>query len=72
MSERRTQSRSLEAKSFRKKFSNVSLFWAAGAGEKHYGIGAELIDDLAASPARGAGNSVVIGYRDRPNLNLWS
>ena len=64
------ESDSLEAKSFRKQFGDVSLLRAVSALEEDRRVGAEFVNHLAARAARRAGHSLIVDYRDGANLDL--
>ena len=50
----------------------MRLLGAVCALEKDGGVGAEFVNDLAACPARRAGDAVIVGNGDRLNFDLGS
>jgi hypothetical protein len=61
---------SLEAEPFRKKFGDVSLLGATRALKKDRGVGAEFVDDLAASAAGRAGHALIVDDADGADFNF--
>jgi hypothetical protein len=60
---------SQEAKPFRQKLLDVSLFRALRALEKYDCIRPKFVNHLTAGAARRARHSLIIGYRDGVNLH---
>jgi len=50
----------------------VSPLWSLHALEEHGGVGAELVNHLAACAAGRTRHSPVVDYRNRQDLNLWT
>jgi hypothetical protein len=64
--------RSLEPESLRKQFLDMCLLRSIGTLKKHDCIRSELIDHLAARPARGTRNALIVRHRDGLNFDFWS
>jgi len=63
---------SLEAESFGQQLGDMRLLGPARALKKNRCVGPEFVDHLPARAAGRASDAVIIGHRDRLNLNLGS